>query len=60
MAQRTKRLEQQLPTGDSPAKTEKYRKGKSSTYPGKFKPGRDLPKGVIKQNRARPGRTSQQ
>jgi hypothetical protein len=60
MSPRDRRLEQGKAPVGSPAAKEKHRKGKSSTYPGKFKPGKDLPNGTVKQHRAKPGMTSPQ
>jgi hypothetical protein len=60
MAPRDKRLEQQQPAGDSPAKAWQRKHGKGKSYAGKFKPERDTPKGTVKQHRAKPGMTSPQ
>ena len=60
MAPRNRSLEQSKPKGDTPAKAAKRKESAGKTYQSKGFGPKDLPRGTITQNRARPGRTSQQ
>jgi hypothetical protein len=60
MAPRNRRLEQAKPKGDSPAKAAKREESSSKKYQTKGFGSKDLPRGKITQNRAKPGMTSPQ
>ena len=60
MAPRNRRLEQAKPKEDSPVKAWERKRPSSKRYREKGFSGKDLPRGTITQNRAKPGMTSPQ
>jgi hypothetical protein len=60
MAPRDRRLEQAKPKQDTPVKAWKRKEPSPPTYRKKGFSGKDLPRGKITQNRAKPGMTSPQ
>jgi hypothetical protein len=60
MSPRERRLEQAKPKQDSPVKAWKRKAPASTSYKQKGFTGKDLPRGTVTQNRAKPGMTSPQ
>jgi hypothetical protein len=60
MATRNRRLEQAKPKQDTPVKAWKRKAPSQSRYREKGFSGKDLPRGTITQNRAKPGMTTPQ
>lgn len=60
MAQRNPRLEQAKPKGDTPVKAWERKRPSPKRYQNKGFGPEHLPRGKVKQNRAKPGMTSPQ